>query len=306
MTGRAARLRRTAAIVLFALAAPAHADEEVPGETAAPAAEASAGAESEAGGGETAADDTEEGTPHLVCALIGRAAAKHGLPDHFFARLIWKESRFDLQAVSPAGAEGVAQFMPGTARRRGLADPFDPREAIPVSAAYLAELRREFGNLGLAAAAYNAGEERVRAYLARRRGLPGETLDYVHSITGRPADWFREPGREAEDRPLDPKKSFADACQEMPVIATRASPRPPWGAVVAGGRNQRAATVAFDRVRRRAPSVVNVERLFFVRKPRRAAGPVVTARIGADSRAEALRICRRLTSVGLPCVVRRR
>jgi len=54
--------------------------------------------------------------------------------NRFFARLIWKESRFDIKAVSPAGAQGVAQFMPATAKRRGLADPFDPEQAIPASA----------------------------------------------------------------------------------------------------------------------------------------------------------------------------
>ena len=52
----------------------------------------------------------------------------------FFARLIWKESRFDPNAVSPAGAEGIAQFMPGTAAMRGLKNSFDIEQAIPASA----------------------------------------------------------------------------------------------------------------------------------------------------------------------------
>ncbi|HUF86538.1 MAG TPA: lytic transglycosylase domain-containing protein [Thermohalobaculum sp.] len=98
-----------------------------------------------------------------LCTLIERAAGRHGLPAPFLARLIWLESRFDARAVSPKGALGVAQFMPATAARRGLADPFDPDLAIPAAAAYLAELRAEFGNLGLAAAAYNSGESRVAA-----------------------------------------------------------------------------------------------------------------------------------------------
>jgi hypothetical protein len=65
--------------------------------------------------------------------------------------------------------------MPATARWRGLADPFDPLEAIAQTAKLLRDLRREFGNLGLAAAAYNAGPGRVRDWLAGRRGLPRET-----------------------------------------------------------------------------------------------------------------------------------
>ena len=58
----------------------------------------------------------------------------------FFARLLWKESLFDAAAVSPAGAQGIAQFMPGTAKLRGLSDAFNPAEALYASAAYLAEL----------------------------------------------------------------------------------------------------------------------------------------------------------------------
>ena len=54
-----------------------------------------------------------------ICRLIEVNAETHDLPKDFFARLIWKESRFDPDAVSPAGAEGIAQFMPGTAKMRG-------------------------------------------------------------------------------------------------------------------------------------------------------------------------------------------
>ena len=86
--------------------------------------------------------------------------------------------------------------MPGTAAERGLADPFDPEQAIPKSAELLDELRRRFGNLGLAAAAYNGGPARVEAWLAGRGGLPWETRSYVSAITGRGAeDWAEEARR---------------------------------------------------------------------------------------------------------------
>ena len=75
-----------------------------------------------------------------ICGAISANASAHGLPEHFFARLIWKESLFDPGAVSPKGAQGIAQFMPGTAKRRDLDDPFDPKAALAASAAYLAEL----------------------------------------------------------------------------------------------------------------------------------------------------------------------
>ena len=64
-----------------------------------------------------------------ICDALAAAAGENDLPVDFFARLIWQESRFDPTAVSRAGAQGVAQFMPATANARGLADPFDPIEA---------------------------------------------------------------------------------------------------------------------------------------------------------------------------------
>ena len=112
---------------------------------------------------------------NIVCHLIESAASTYDLPLVFLIRLIWQESRFDLGAVSPAGAQGVAQFMPGTAIQTGLANPFDAVEAIPKSAELLRDLKTKFGNLGLAAAAYNAGPKRVEDWLAGRSSLPKET-----------------------------------------------------------------------------------------------------------------------------------
>jgi hypothetical protein len=86
------------------------------------------------------------------------------------------------------GAEGIAQFMPRTASWHGLADPFDPIDSLRHSAAYLRELLNRFGNLGLAAAAYNAGPARVSAWLTSHRPLPGETRNYVALVTGWTAD----------------------------------------------------------------------------------------------------------------------
>ena len=112
----------------------------------------------------------------------------NGLPVPFFLRLIWQESRFIASAVSRAGAQGMAQFMPATAAERGLADPFDPLQALPASARFLNALRQEFGNLGLAAAAYNAGSGRIREWIEKRGKLPKETRDYVQNITGHAAE----------------------------------------------------------------------------------------------------------------------
>ena len=123
-----------------------------------------------------------------VCHTLASAAQEHGLPTGFFARLIWQESKFDQRAVSHAGAQGVAQFMPAVAAERGLLNPFDPLSALPQSARFLKQHLEYFGNLGLAAAAYNAGARRVTDWLSRRGKLPDETRNYVKSITGHPAE----------------------------------------------------------------------------------------------------------------------
>src|SRR5271168_2283353 len=126
-------------------------------------------------GQEAAVRPKEETLAQSVCRLIESSAQLQGLPVAFLTRLIWQESSFQPSVTSPAGAQGIAQFMPGTASDRGLANPFDPEEAIPKAAALLAELKGHFGNLGLAAAAYNAGPNRVANWLADSGGLPEET-----------------------------------------------------------------------------------------------------------------------------------
>jgi soluble lytic murein transglycosylase-like protein len=117
--------------------------------------------------------------------LVADAAAAEGLPPRLLAALLMTESGFRPGAVSPAGAQGIAQLMPGTARGLGVADPFDPREAVPAAARLLAGHARAFGGVTLALAAYNAGAGTVlrhggvppypetRAYVARVLALAG-------------------------------------------------------------------------------------------------------------------------------------
>ena len=235
---------------------------------------------------------------------------RHGLPRDFFARLIWKESRFDPNAVSPAGAEGIAQFMPGTAAMRGLDDRFDIDQAIPASAKYLGELKTGFGNLGLAAAAYNAGENRVTRWLSSGGFLPLETEDYVLDIMGEPADNFSDAAYAGTVQPLDPKARFCDACRRLPMLESDDGRH---------GERQRQAVGHPGRrqfpPRRGDPPMAAPQRRFStllaehepvvsrVRTPRGRRG-IYAVRIGADNRADADIICRKLRDAGGSCVVR--
>lgn len=128
----------------------------------------------------------------MICRMVDQAASTNRLPASFLTRILWQESRFRTDVTSPAGAEGVAQFMPQTAAERGLADPYDPALAIAHAARLLAEHAEHFGNLGLAAAAYNAGAGHVAKWLQAHSGLPTQTRLYVLAVTGHSAEeWAR-------------------------------------------------------------------------------------------------------------------
>ncbi|MBR1247524.1 lytic transglycosylase domain-containing protein [Bradyrhizobium sp. AUGA SZCCT0169] len=135
----------------------------------------------------------QDGSKKDFCQALREAAETSSIPVAFFARLLWQESKFQSNVVSRVGAQGVAQFMPATAVEVGLDDPFDPFKALPASAKLLRKLHNQFGNLGLAAAAYNAGSGRIQKWLARRGSLPQETRAYVRIITGNVAEkWLDE------------------------------------------------------------------------------------------------------------------
>ncbi len=108
-----------------------------------------------------------------ICDTLAKAAHTNNLPVPFFIRLLFQESRFEAGVVSHAGAQGIAQFMPETAASVGLDNPFDPLQAIPAAARLLRDLADQFGNLGLAAAAYNAGPDRVHKWLNKQERAAG-------------------------------------------------------------------------------------------------------------------------------------
>jgi hypothetical protein len=125
---------------------------------------------------------------NLVCSAAASVAQANNLPVPFFANLIWQESSFDTRTISRAGAQGIAQFMPRTAVQFGLINPFEPIHALNVAGKFVRDLNQQFGNLGLAAAAYNAGPRRVSDWLAKKGEMPGETRNYVIRVTGRPIE----------------------------------------------------------------------------------------------------------------------
>jgi soluble lytic murein transglycosylase-like protein len=125
-----------------------------------------------------------EGLPAFVPARyrapLLRSAARWNVSAALLAGQLMAESGFDPYAVSPAGAQGIAQFIPGTAASYGLRDPFDPEAAIDAQAHLMSDLLRRFASMRLALAAYNAGSGAVAAC----RCVPPypETIAYVARI----------------------------------------------------------------------------------------------------------------------------
>ena len=253
----------------------------------------------------SAADADAEPLAISICRLIDHAAHDKGLPVAFLTRLIWRESAFQTRVVSPVGAMGVAQFMPGTARERGLADPFDPEEAIPKAAELLVALNARFGNLGLAAAAYNAGAARVDGWLAGGF-MPQETRAYVLRITGRDVEDWRggAAAREAAQFPGATCAIETAALRVRPSIGIARVIFAPWGVQLAAGFSKPAALAAFARNRARYSAVLGVvEPMVIGGRAARGFSAFYRVRVPAQTRAAADALCGKLTDLGGACVV---
>ena len=251
-------------------------------------------------------------TPDDICRAIEQSAAENALPVEFFARVIWQESRFNALAVSNKGAEGIAQFMPQTAGSRGLANPFDPIEALRHAASYLHDLMTQFGNLGLAAAGYNAGPGRVSAWLAGKRTLPSETRNYVAIITGWTVDEWASPS--------PPPKAETTIPQGVPctrlanlILAPKdkaqqiAAHVPRWGAQLTSNWSESRAWETYRMLQRQYASSIGDREPIVLhgRLPGMGSVSRTIIRIGDDNRAPLDTLCNKLIAAGGACVVLR-
>jgi hypothetical protein len=255
-------------------------------------------------------------TQASLCLLLESAAHANDLPINFFVRLIWQESRFRSDAVGPKTrsgkrALGIAQFMPGTAAERDLLDPMNPIEALPKAAEFLGDLRRQFGNLGLAAAAYNAGPTRIREWLAGKGSVPSQTRAYVHVVTGVTIDEWSK-GKDVHHRKseLTCAKAVAllrsapttfVAALEQRVIAGVLKP---WGAILGASNSRPKILARYATLQHRyAPVLAGRDPILLERG--RGPLPRYQVRVGADTRAAANDLCKHIHKSGGDCVVLR-
>lgn len=266
--------------------------------------------------------ERESDTRESICLMIESAARESSLPLEFFARVIWQESRFRPDAIGPMTrsgqrAQGIAQFMPGTASERGLLDPLNPVQALPKSAEFLAELREQFGNLGLAAAAYNAGPRRLQEWLAGTGGMPLETRNYVYAITGSSVEDWAKAGKGGKQ----PERMPTSSCRELMALLKQA-PNPfiagleqrvtlaaarQWGVQLAAGFSRDKALAMYGRAVSKLAAVIGNRDPSILTSRLRSRGPAAfyQVRFGADTRNEADDLCNRIRKAGGACFVLR-
>lgn len=249
-----------------------------------------------------------------VCEAIDKTSIESGVDRNFFTRLLWRESLFDPNAVSPKGAQGIAQFMPATANRRKLDDPFEPLSAVRASAHFLADLKKTFGNLGLAAAAYNAGERRVSDWMTGSRGLPEETQEYVSFITGHLAEEWKQPSANFDMPAVAKGADFKTQCVALasrnaspPGKGVRLAKLQPWGAVLTQDFSEARAIALFKRLKLRFPQLLEgkAPTIAHVKNLSRGRKKMAVLMIGTKQQAEAQALCSKYTAAGLPCLVRK-
>ena len=218
-----------------------------------------------------------------TCGAIQLFAWREQLPAGYFARLIWQESRFD------------------------------PSEALAKSAEYLRFLADKFGNLGLAAVAYNGGEGRAAGYVKGAGYLPAETRFYVEIITGRDPDaWLAEVPPDV-DYAIARNQPFIEACvkmaeaEQVPSLDRQPSEWKPWGVLLAQNFSQGVVIRRFERVQASYPKLLGNEKLMLLMARNPNFGPRLRhfAMIGRDNRADADALCAKLQAAGGACIVRK-
>jgi hypothetical protein len=268
----------------------------------------------------TSAEAEENRSPNNtvdgICRMLQSSASANDLPLSFLMRLTWQESRFDAYAVSRAGARGISQFMPGTAAWIGLRNPFEVSDAVRKSAELLRDLRKRFGNLGLAAAAYNAGPKRVQDWLANRRDLPAETQVYVRVVTGRTVDDWKSPQASG----LSPIDGESMPCPQIAKVLAEQSARTviadaqaatasvslheqAWGVQLLGNSSKVSVLAAYRQLQTRYEGVLGQRQPLVIPSKVGRTGYWYRVRVAVASFQDARKLCSSLRDLGGSCLV---
>jgi hypothetical protein len=199
--------------------------------------------------------------------------------------------------------------MPKTALWRGLYNPFDPIEALRESASFLRELRTTFGNLGLAAAAYNAGPGRLSRWLSGKNSLPQETIEYVRIVTGKSIEEWSSPissrwtgvplPNDVPCSTLARLVSSSPTSLDKPVLPSNWAP---WGVQLLGNWKQGEVLAGYEKLRRRHLAVLqDKEPLIVVTYGPSGMSKRFLVRVAESTRQEAEQLCFKLRQEGTSC-----
>ena len=261
----------------------------------------------------------EDDTREALCLMIKSAAKANDLPLEFFARVIWQESRFQSNAVGPVTrngqrAEGIAQFMPGTASERAAARSLRP-------GAGAAEIRGIFERTAQPVRQSRAGRSRLQCRSATgagmagrlRRTMPQETRNYVAAITGTSVDDWAPAGKRRQDaRPrLDPScRGFLALLKRAPnpfvtqlEHHVRRASRKLWGVQFAAGFNRDNALAMYARAMKGLSDVIGKRDANFLVHTQPRHHSFYQVQIGTDTRREADDLCSRMRRAGGACFV---
>ena len=189
--------------------------------------------------------------------------------------------------------------------------------ALKASANYLRDLRSRFGNLGLAAAAYNAGPQRVQDWLSGRGGLPKETRHYVQIVTGHSAEEWTGGTTRANLELPEPMP-----CRDVPKVGFRTAARsdsgiekapannsfqakPGWGVQLIGSPSQASALASFQQMQKAYKNLLMARQPLVIRSEVGTSGSWYRVRVATDSRSEAEKLCSGLRAAGGNCLVQR-
>jgi len=243
--------------------------------------------------------------PAVVLALLVSLFSAVGLTEHASAAEPDEIGAAEGRETpsQPVSTDTICSALAAAAAQNDL-----PTDFFAKSAKFLRDLRREFGNLGLAAAAYNAGSGRVRDWLAGRRALPRETTAYVRIVTGYSPEQWAGPsagmGEMKSEKPV-PCGEIAAFIARAPPPASK--PTPVWGVELVGGPTDETALAAYRRVEQKYPSIL-VGRQAYVVHHGLGRGSMGWAHVhvGADDRPSAEKLCADLRGAGVTyCEVQR-
>jgi hypothetical protein len=245
------------------------------------------------------------------CQALMDAAAAHNLPPDFFVRLIRQESNFDPSSVSHKGAQGIAQFMPGTARWRGLADPLNRSRRCRSQHDGSVNCASNLAISDWQPLRITRDPRRVQEWLGGRGNLPGETRAYVRIITGRSAEEWAQGNIVDEAIGLPgqlPCDQLVSGVRIQPGITVTTRDRTSageWGLQLLGNWSESQALSDYKALQKRFQPVLGDRPPMIIRSRMagRGGAPWYLIRVAEGTRDRARQLCSRFEAIGGSCLV---